>query len=157
MLTGMVLCSLIAVGLPYGEFVIKGTRLGLSSSTPAAFFLLFLLIAVAQPVLGLLRRSWVFTRGELLLITAMMMLTTAIPSRGFTGVTMPAIRELASYRAAVVGLVVGLSVMGLWLWSSGMPAWAVVFYLFGAFTIFLALTRVIVEAGLSSASDFRVS
>ena len=41
MLTGLGLCVLIAVGLPYGEFVIKGTRLGLSSSTPAAFFLLF--------------------------------------------------------------------------------------------------------------------
>ena len=48
MLTGLGLCALISVGLPYGEFVIKGTRLGLSSSTPAAFFLLFWLLALVQ-------------------------------------------------------------------------------------------------------------
>ena len=97
MLTGLGLCALIAVGLPYGEFVIKGTRLGLSSSTPAAFFLLFWLLALVQPLLGLMRRHWAFNRAELLLITAMMMLATAIPSRGFTGATIPAISSVLYY------------------------------------------------------------
>ena len=99
MVTGLLLCGLIACGLPYGEFVIQGTRLGLSSSTPAAFFLLFFIIALAQPLLGLLRRQWMFSRAELLLITAMMMLATAIPSRGFTGVALgilPAVFYYAS-------------------------------------------------------------
>ena len=97
MLTGLGLCALIAVGLPYGEFVIKGTRLGLSSSTPAAFFLLFCLLALVQPLLGLVRRHWAFNRAELLLITSMMMLATAIPSRGFTGATLPAISSVLYY------------------------------------------------------------
>ena len=97
MLTGLGLCALIAVGLPYGEFVIKGTRLGLSSSTPAAFFLLFWLLALVQPLLGLMRQHWAFNRAELLLITAMMMLATAIPSRGFTGATIPAISSVLYY------------------------------------------------------------
>ena len=97
MLTGLLLCVLIACGLPYGEFVIQGTRLGLSSSTPAAFFLLFLLVALMQPLLGLARRSWLFNRVELLLITVMMMLATAIPSRGFTGATLPAISSVFYY------------------------------------------------------------
>ena len=97
MLTGLGLCALIAVGLPYGEFVIKGTRLGLSSSTPAAFFLLFWLLALVQPLLGLMRRHWAFNRAELLLITAMMMLATAIPSRGFTGAAIPAISSVLYY------------------------------------------------------------
>ena len=97
MLTGLGLCALIAVGLPYGEFVIKGTRLGLSSSTPAAFFLLFCLLALVQPLLGLVRRPWAFNRAELLLITAMMMLATAIPSRGFTGAALPAISSVLYY------------------------------------------------------------
>jgi hypothetical protein len=97
MALGMVLCALIAVGLPYGEFVVKGTRLGLSSSTPAAFFLLFLLIAFVQPLLGLLRRAWLFNRAELLLITVMMMLTTAIPSRGLVGPLIPAISSILYY------------------------------------------------------------
>jgi len=86
MLTGMLLCGVIAVGLPYGEFLIQGTQLGLNSSTPAAFFLLFVLLALVQPLLGSVHRSWLFTRAELLIITVMMMLTTAIPSRGFAGV-----------------------------------------------------------------------
>ena len=97
MLTGLGLCALISVGLPYGEFVIKGTRLGLSSSTPAAFFLLFWLVALVQPLLGLVRRHWAFNRAELLLITAMMMLATAIPSRGFTGAAIPAISSVLYY------------------------------------------------------------
>lgn len=97
MLTGLGLCALISVGLPYGEFVIKGTRLGLSSSTPAAFFLLFWLVALVQPLLGLMRRHWAFNRAELLLITAMMMLATAIPSRGFTGAAIPAISSVLYY------------------------------------------------------------
>ena len=97
MLTGLGLCALISVGLPYGEFVVKGTRLGLSSSTPAAFFLLFWLVALVQPLLGLVRRQWAFNRAELLLITAMMMLATAIPSRGFTGATIPAISSVLYY------------------------------------------------------------
>ena len=97
MLTGLGLCALISVGLPYGEFVIKGTRLGLSSSTPAAFFLLFWLVALVQPLLGLVRPHWAFNRAELLLITAMMMLATAIPSRGFTGAAIPAISSVLYY------------------------------------------------------------
>ena len=97
MLLGVVLCGVIAVGLPYGECVVLGTRLGLSSSTPAAFFLLFLLVLVLQPVLGTLRRSWLFTRAELLLITVMMMVATAIPTRGFSGVLLPMISGVFYY------------------------------------------------------------
>jgi hypothetical protein len=93
MLVGCLCCSVIAVGLPFAEFVIQGSRLGLSSSTPAAFFLLFILL----PLLGTIRRSWLFNRAELLLLTAMMMLATAIPSRGFTGVTLPALSSLHYY------------------------------------------------------------
>ena len=45
--------------------------------------------------------------------------------------------ELLSYRIAVVGLVVGLVVMGLWLWQTGLPWWVVVLFLGAAFAIFL--------------------
>ena len=86
MIVGMLLCGAIGVGLPYGEFVLHGTQLGLNSSTPAAFFLLFVLLAALQPLLGSVRRSWLFNRAELLLVTVMMMLATAIPTRGFAGV-----------------------------------------------------------------------
>ena len=48
--------------------VIQGTRLGLSSCTPAAFFLLFVLLATMHILLGLLKRNWAFQRGELITI-----------------------------------------------------------------------------------------
>ena len=62
MAVGMGLCLAISIGLPYGEFIIQGTRLGLSSSTPAAFFLLFLLVVLVQPLLSVVR--WSLNRAE---------------------------------------------------------------------------------------------
>ena len=89
MLVGALLCGVIAVGLPYGEYVLNGTQLGLNSSTPAAFFLLFLLVALVQPLLGILRRNWLFSRAELLSIAVMMMITTAIAGQGFISIAVP--------------------------------------------------------------------
>ena len=100
MLAGMLLCLLISMGLPYGEFVIQGTRLGLSSSTPPAFFLLFVLVAFVHPLLGLLRRSWAFTQAELLLVAVMMLLASAIPSRGFSGMALAMITGAPYYASA---------------------------------------------------------
>jgi hypothetical protein len=47
---GLACCLIIAVGVPYGSFLIRGARLGLSSSTPAAFFGLFVLLLTLQPL-----------------------------------------------------------------------------------------------------------
>ena len=38
MLVGAVLCGAIAVGLPYGEFVLNGTQLGLNSLDASRLF-----------------------------------------------------------------------------------------------------------------------
>ena len=43
-IVGSLLSLAIAIGIPYGSMVIQGSRLGLSSATPAAFFLLFVLL-----------------------------------------------------------------------------------------------------------------
>ena len=97
MIFGMGLCLVIAVGLPYGEFIIQGTRLGLSSSTPAAFFLLFIIVVLVQPLIGILKSSWMLNRAELLLISVMMMVATAVPTRGFTGVALAVISAVTYY------------------------------------------------------------
>jgi len=60
-------------------------------------------------------------------------------------------RELLPYRAAVIGVALSLVVVALWLWRSGLPLWAAGIFLFGAFVIYLALTRVVVEAGMVTA------
>ena len=86
-LVGAVLSLVIAVGIPYGSMVVQGSRLGLSSATPAAFFLLFVLLLTLQIALG----RWGFRRGELVVIFAMMAVATAIPTRGVVGMLLPMI------------------------------------------------------------------
>jgi hypothetical protein len=59
--------------------------------------------------------------------------------------------EIMSYRTAVFGmLLAGLFVIA-WFVAAGMAVWQALLYLALAFTIFLALTRVIAEAGLPTA------
>ena len=94
---GALLSGAIAVGVPYGGLVIQGTRLGLSACTPAAFFLLFLILLTIQIPLGLVRRGWVLQRGELLTIFFMMMVATAIPTRGVTGPLLPMLTGATYY------------------------------------------------------------
>ena len=55
--------------------------------------------------------------------------------------------EVLSYRGAVLGMVLSIGVMVFWLWRSGIPPLAICVFLFIAFVIFIALTRVVVEGG----------
>ena len=72
---------------PTAAWSSQGSRLGLSSATPAAFFLLFVLLLTVQVALG----RWGFRRGELVVIFAMMAVATAIPTRGVVGMLLPMI------------------------------------------------------------------
>ena len=60
---------------------------GMSSDyiTAGAVFLFFLVVAFINPALKLMRRSWGFNRSELIIIYAMMIIGSAIPTWGFTG------------------------------------------------------------------------
>ena len=84
-LLGSILSLAIGLILPVTEFLIQGTRLGLSSATPAAFFLLFIILIGPQFLLKCLQPKWALGRGELLIIFGMMMVATVIPTRGFGG------------------------------------------------------------------------
>ncbi len=57
--------------------------------------------------------------------------------------------EVLSYRTAVYGLLIGLFLMSIWLWKSGLPIWIVPIFLFAVFVIFTALTRAVIEGGSS--------
>ncbi|MAF12258.1 hypothetical protein CMK11_17570 [Candidatus Poribacteria bacterium] len=84
-----ILGGMLSVGigliLPVTEFLIQGTRLGLSSATPAAFFLLFVMVVGPQYALKRLRPGWALTRVELLVVFSMTMVATVVPTRGFGG------------------------------------------------------------------------
>lgn len=84
-LIGLILSLGIGLVLPVTEFLIQGTRLGLSSAAPAAFFLLFAIIIGPQFLLKCFKPEWALKRSELLVIFAMMMVATVIPTRGFGG------------------------------------------------------------------------
>lgn len=58
-------------------------------------------------------------------------------------------REILSYRAAMILLMAGMLVMGVWLWLTGIPAWVVVLLLLLAAVMFVGFTRVVAEGGLS--------
>ena len=56
--------------------------------------------------------------------------------------------EILSYRSAFFGMVAGLLFMTFWLWASGIPLWIVPVFLFGAFVVYTAMTRVVAEGGM---------
>ena len=59
-------------------------------------------------------------------------------------------QELLSYRTAVFGMIIGLLFMAIWVQRGGLPAWTVPVFLFAVFVLFIALTRVVAEAGLAA-------
>ena len=71
--------------------------------------------------------------------------------------------EILSYRAAVLGTVVSFAAMGAWLWQTGIPLPVVPILLFGAFVIFMTITRVVAQGGVAAmfpptnAPDFVIS
>lgn len=91
LLLGSLLCVAIALGVPYTTMVLKGTPMGFSSSTPAAFCLLFFVLIFVHVLLALLKRRWGLQWGELVTIAIMMMVAAAIPTRGVTGMLLPMI------------------------------------------------------------------
>jgi len=58
--------------------------------------------------------------------------------------------EILSYRAAVLILVGGLAVMGVWLGMTGIPFWVIPVFFFGLLVGFTGLTRIVAEAGVPS-------
>ena len=58
--------------------------------------------------------------------------------------------EILSYRSAVIGTLVSVVVMLVWLRAAGLPLWAGGLFLFIAFVIFIAITRIVVEGGMAA-------
>ncbi len=57
--------------------------------------------------------------------------------------------ELMSYRTAVLGFLTGLAIMVVWLNQAGIPLFAVPVFLAVALLLFLAITRIVVQAGVA--------
>ena len=74
----------------YATIMIRGSYLTLNFSTPAALFFFFILF-LANLVVGVLRRSLVLDRTELIVIYFMMIVACCIPSMGFTQFIIPSL------------------------------------------------------------------
>jgi hypothetical protein len=57
--------------------------------------------------------------------------------------------EIASYRTAVFGTIVGFVVMGVWLWQTGIPPLFVPLLLVGAFVGFITMARIVAQGGVA--------
>ena len=100
---GIGLVVLISAATPYNEMMVRGSRLGLSSLTPAAFFVFLVWVLIVNPLLKTCRTHWGLRRCELLLVFAMMMVATAIPTRGVTGPLLSMITGTQYYASAENG------------------------------------------------------
>jgi len=65
--------------------------------------------------------------------------------------------EILSYRAAVFGTILGLIIMIVWLYLSGIPLIPVLLFIFGAMLLFIGLTRVVSESGMAEAVASTIS
>ena len=96
-LVGLVMAVLLGVAAPYENLVISGSPLHLDYSTPAAVFLFFLFFALVNPLLGLLRRRWLFTKPELVAIYIMGAVSCTVPTLGLVCVLIPHVSAGAYY------------------------------------------------------------
>ena len=96
-LLGLFAAVVIGLMLPVTEFLTQGTRLGVGSATPAAFFLLFVIVIGPQLLVKCWRPDWALKSGELLVIFSMMAVATVIPTRGFGGMFYSAITAPTYY------------------------------------------------------------
>lgn len=85
---------IIAVGVPYGTYVVRGSYMDLDYSTPAAIFLLLILSLGVNTLLRRVSppgRSWALSPPELIVAYIMMAVACTLPVMGFTAQVLPTI------------------------------------------------------------------
>ena len=94
---GALLALCIGVGAPYAIIMLQGSFMALNSSSPGAIFLFFVLVVVVNTLLRALGRGLALGRADLVLIYAMMLLASAVPTQAFVGYLIPIVSGLYYY------------------------------------------------------------
>ncbi|MDE2815052.1 MAG: hypothetical protein OXM01_18650, partial [Gemmatimonadota bacterium] len=68
----------ISVLSPWGILIVKGSQITSNAIPLIAVLFLFLLTAVALPLLKMLSRAWAFSRAELIAVYAMMLVGSVV-------------------------------------------------------------------------------
>ncbi len=94
---GALLSLCIGIGAPYAVIMLQGSFMAINSSMPGAIFLFFLLAFGINGLFLLLRRRLVLSRADLVLVYAMMLLASTVPTQAFVGYLIPVISGLYYY------------------------------------------------------------
>jgi hypothetical protein len=87
----------IGLGAPYAVIMLRGSFMAINSSSPGALFLFFLLVFAANPLLRTLGRRFALGKADLILVYAMLLLASAVPTQAFVGYLIPVISGLYYY------------------------------------------------------------
>ena len=86
---GLVLSVVCGLLIPYLDHYVQGTFVGGQHLPPGAVFALIVLVLVVNPILRLLSRRLPLSRPELVLIYAMLLVSTLVPGHGSESVFIP--------------------------------------------------------------------
>ena len=97
--TGALLSLIISVGFTYARVALGKGSMSSDYITPGAICILFAVMALVNPCIKLVRRSWGFDRAELIVIYIMLIIASTIPTVGFSGLfvgTLPGVYYFAT-------------------------------------------------------------
>ena len=97
LLTGAVLVAAISLISPWAVLIVKGSLLTGNAIPVIGVLFFFVLTALAAPLLKSLSRRLAFTRADLILMYAMMLVAGAVVTTGFTGGFMSIISGIYYY------------------------------------------------------------
>ena len=86
---GLALAAFMAVAIPYGDMIIKGSQMGVWNTSPGAIFLFVVLVGLANVALRLTHRSLALDKSELAVVYILLLIANTLPARGFAAYVMP--------------------------------------------------------------------
>ena len=96
-LWGSLMALALAVGVPYGTLLLRGSYMDLDFSTPGAIFVLFAVSALLNPAVRCLGRRLALSGQEMLIAYTMALLACSIPTMGLTCQLLPIITGFRYY------------------------------------------------------------
>ena len=86
---GLCAVAFMAVAIPYGDMILKGSQMGVWNTNPGSIFLFFVIAAILNVLLGLAHRSLALDKSELAVVYIMLLVANTLPARGFSGYVLP--------------------------------------------------------------------
>ena len=79
----------MAVAIPYGDMIIKGSQMGVWNTSPGAIFLFVVLVGLVNVALRRTHRGLALDKSELAVVYILLLIANTLPARGFAAYVMP--------------------------------------------------------------------